>query len=106
MTIPEILRLAPNLEVAQLNATSYAITARGFNVGNNAAMSTSSWCSSTAAPSTRRFSPASTGTLLAFSRRQPLEPKPLDVNRLIGGMSDLVHRAIGEGIEVQTVFGA
>jgi iron complex outermembrane receptor protein len=38
-TIPEMLRLAPNLEVAQLNATSYAITARGFNVGNNAAMS-------------------------------------------------------------------
>ena len=39
VTIPEILRLAPNLEVAQLNATTYAITARGFNVGNNAAMS-------------------------------------------------------------------
>jgi iron complex outermembrane recepter protein len=39
MTIPEMLRLAPNLEVAQLNATTYAITARGFNVGDNAAMS-------------------------------------------------------------------
>jgi iron complex outermembrane receptor protein len=39
MTIPEILRLAPNLEVAQLNATSYAITARGFNVGDNASLS-------------------------------------------------------------------
>ena len=38
-TIPEILRLAPNLEVAQLNATTYAISARGFNVGNNASMS-------------------------------------------------------------------
>jgi iron complex outermembrane receptor protein len=38
-TLPEMLRLAPNLEVAQLNSTSYAITARGFNVGNNAAMS-------------------------------------------------------------------
>ena len=38
-TIPEMLRLAPNLEVAQLNATSYAISARGFNVGNNASMS-------------------------------------------------------------------
>ena len=36
---PEILRLAPNLEVAQLNATSYAISARGFNVGNNASLS-------------------------------------------------------------------
>jgi iron complex outermembrane recepter protein len=38
-TLPEILRLAPNLEVAQINATSYAITARGFNVGNNASLS-------------------------------------------------------------------
>ncbi len=38
-TIPEILRLAPNLEVAQLNATSYAISARGFNVGDNASLS-------------------------------------------------------------------
>jgi iron complex outermembrane recepter protein len=30
-TIPEMLRLAPNLEVAQINATAYAISARGFN---------------------------------------------------------------------------
>ena len=30
-TLPEILRLAPNLQVAQVSATSYAITARGFN---------------------------------------------------------------------------
>ena len=38
-TIPEMLRLAPNLEVAQVNANTYAISARGFNVGNNASMS-------------------------------------------------------------------
>jgi iron complex outermembrane receptor protein len=38
-TLPEMLRLAPNLEVAQLNANTYAISARGFNVGNNASMS-------------------------------------------------------------------
>lgn len=30
-SIPEVLRLAPNLEVAQLNAYQYTITARGFN---------------------------------------------------------------------------
>jgi len=30
-TVPEALRLAPNLQVARINATSYAITARGFN---------------------------------------------------------------------------
>jgi iron complex outermembrane receptor protein len=34
-TLPEILRLAPNLQVAQISADSYAITARGFN-GNAA----------------------------------------------------------------------
>jgi iron complex outermembrane receptor protein len=39
MTIPEILRLAPNLEVARLNATGFAISARGFNVGDNASLS-------------------------------------------------------------------
>ena len=38
-TLPEMLRLAPNLEVAQINATTYAISARGFNVGDNASMS-------------------------------------------------------------------
>jgi len=47
-----------------------------------------------------------TAQLLAFSRRQPLEPKPVEVNRLIGGMSDLLHRTLGEGIDVQTVLGA
>jgi iron complex outermembrane receptor protein len=34
-TLPDILRLAPNLQVAMINASSYAITARGFN-GNAA----------------------------------------------------------------------
>src|SRR5580704_16040276 len=38
-TIPEMLRLAPNLNVAQLNPTTYAITARGFNAGDNASLS-------------------------------------------------------------------
>jgi iron complex outermembrane receptor protein len=38
-TIPEMLRLAPNLEVAQLTPTSYAVSARGFNVGDNASLS-------------------------------------------------------------------
>ena len=38
-TLPEMLRLAPNLEVAQINGTTYAISARGFNVSNNASMS-------------------------------------------------------------------
>jgi iron complex outermembrane receptor protein len=38
-TIPEILRLAPNLEVVQIDGRDYAISARGFNVGDNASLS-------------------------------------------------------------------
>ena len=38
-TLPEMLRMASNLEVAQIDATSYAISARGFNVGLNASLS-------------------------------------------------------------------
>jgi PAS domain S-box-containing protein len=44
-----------------------------------------------------------TERLLAFSRRQPLSPKPLNPNRLIAGMSELLHRSLGETIEVETV---
>jgi signal transduction histidine kinase len=47
-----------------------------------------------------------TSQLLAFSRRQPLAPKAVDINRLIRGMSDLLHRTLGETIEVETIFGA
>ena len=45
-----------------------------------------------------------TQQLLAFSRRQPLNPKPADINRLVAGMSDLVRRSIGENIAVETVL--
>lgn len=45
-----------------------------------------------------------TQRLLAFSRRQPLTPKPLDINRLVPGMSDLLHRTLGETIEVEAVL--
>ncbi|HEY7639810.1 MAG TPA: response regulator [Steroidobacteraceae bacterium] len=45
-----------------------------------------------------------TQQLLAFSRRQPLTPKPTDINRLVAGMSDLVRRTIGENIAVETVL--
>jgi PAS domain S-box-containing protein len=45
-----------------------------------------------------------TQQLLAFSRRQPLNPKPTDINRLVTGMSDLIRRTIGENIAVETVL--
>jgi signal transduction histidine kinase len=47
-----------------------------------------------------------TQRLLAFSRRQPLDPKPIDVNSLVGGMSDLLHHSLGETISVETVRAA
>lgn len=47
-----------------------------------------------------------TQRLLAFSRRQPLAPKVLDPNKLIAGLSDLLHRTLGETYEVETVTGS
>ncbi len=43
--------------------------------------------------------------LLAFGRRQALEPKVVNVTRFVQGMDDMLRRAIGEGVEVETVFG-
>ena len=37
-----------------------------------------------------------TKRLLAFSRSQPLDPRPIDANRLVAGMSDLLGRTLGE----------
>jgi PAS domain S-box-containing protein len=42
-----------------------------------------------------------TGRLLAFSRRQPLDPRSLDLNTLVRDMTDLLHRTIGEHIELE-----
>jgi signal transduction histidine kinase/DNA-binding response OmpR family regulator len=47
---------------------------------------------------------ALTGRLLAFSRRQPLEPRPLDLNQLVRDMTELLHRTIGEQIELEGVL--
>jgi two-component system, NtrC family, sensor kinase len=46
-----------------------------------------------------------TKRLLAFSRNQPLDPSPLDANRLVAGMSDLLGRTLGETILIETVRG-
>ena len=45
---------------------------------------------------------ALTGQLLAFARRQPLQPEVIDVNDLISGMIDLLDRTLGERIAVHT----
>jgi signal transduction histidine kinase/ActR/RegA family two-component response regulator len=45
-----------------------------------------------------------THRLLAFGRRQALQPTALDVNRLVAGMSELLRRTVGETINVETVL--
>ena len=44
-----------------------------------------------------------THRLLAFSRRQNLDPKPTDVNRLVAGMHDMIQRTAGPAIPVEVV---
>jgi signal transduction histidine kinase len=49
---------------------------------------------------------AVTQRFLAFSRSQPLEPRAVNVNALITGMSDLFHRTWGETIAIDTKLAA
>ena len=42
-----------------------------------------------------------THRLLAFSRRQTLDPKPTDINELVGGMDELIRRTVGPAINVE-----
>jgi PAS domain S-box-containing protein len=46
---------------------------------------------------------ALTHRLLAFSRRQTLNPKTTDINRLIAGMEDLIRRSVGPAVDVTIV---
>jgi PAS domain S-box-containing protein len=46
-----------------------------------------------------------THRLLAFARRQTLDPKPTDANKLIVSMSDLIERTIGPAVKLETVSG-
>lgn len=42
--------------------------------------------------------------LLAFGRRQALDPKVINIGRFVKGMDDLLRRSIGEAIEIETVI--
>ena len=46
-----------------------------------------------------------TRQMLAFARRQPLEPKVVNLGRLVGDMAEMMRRTIGEAVEVETVIG-
>jgi len=47
-----------------------------------------------------------TQRLLAFSRRQTLDPKPTDVNRLVMGMEDLLRRTVGALTDIEIIGAA
>ena len=49
---------------------------------------------------------ALTHRLLAFSRRQPLDPKPVDVNVLVADMEDMLRRALGEHVHLDINTGS
>ena len=44
-----------------------------------------------------------TSQLLSFGRRQPLEPKVVNIGRLLSGMDEMLRRSLGEAIEIETV---
>jgi signal transduction histidine kinase len=47
-----------------------------------------------------------THRLLAFARRQTLDPKPTDINRLVAGMEELIRRTMGELYQIEVVRAA
>ncbi|MFY9952428.1 PAS domain S-box protein [Bradyrhizobium sp.] len=49
---------------------------------------------------------ALTSRLLAFSRRQALDPHPINLNNFLNGLQEFLQRTLGERIEVQTVGSA
>nr|WP_183611894.1 PAS domain-containing protein [Novosphingobium hassiacum] len=57
---------------------------------------------SMAQQATKRAS-ALTHRLLAFSRRQTLDPRPTDVNRLIASLDDLLRRSVGPTVDIEIV---
>ncbi len=48
---------------------------------------------------------ALTKRLLAFSRLQPLEPRPTDVNKCVSDISEVLRRTLGEDVAIETVLG-
>ncbi|WP_244876899.1 ATP-binding protein [Acidocella facilis] len=59
-----------------------------------------------AAQGAARRAAALTHRLLAFSRRQTLDPKPTDMNRLVRGMEELIRRTMGPEVEIEVVGAA
>jgi PAS domain S-box-containing protein len=59
-----------------------------------------------AAQAAAKRAAALTQRLLAFSRRQTLDPRPVNANRLIGDMEELIRRTVGPAVSVEVVGAA
>ncbi|MFC7556144.1 ATP-binding protein [Pseudoroseomonas wenyumeiae] len=57
-----------------------------------------------AAQSSAQRAATLTHRLLAFSRRQTLDPKPTGITRLVSSMEDLIRRSVGPAIQVETAI--
>jgi PAS domain S-box-containing protein len=57
----------------------------------------------TSAQSASKRAASLTHRLLAFARRQNLDPKPTNVNRLVGDMEELIRRTVGPAVRVEVV---
>jgi CheY-like chemotaxis protein len=78
---------------------------RLFEKGPGADPSKLQRCVSNAMHGARRAATL-TQQLLAFSRRQALNPRPLDVNKLVKTLSDFLSRSLGEMISLEVVGAA
>lgn len=47
---------------------------------------------------------ALTHRLLAFARQQPLSPEPIDANKFVSNISDILGRTLGETVKLETVL--
>ncbi len=56
-----------------------------------------------AAQGAARRAAALTQRLLAFSRRQTLAPRPVDINKLVADLEELVRRTVGPSVEIEVV---
>ncbi|MEN3366302.1 MAG: hypothetical protein V7606_3576 [Burkholderiales bacterium] len=82
--------IVANLEMMQIRINQGRTADLGRYIGS--AMSSSDRAS------------ALTHRLLAFSRRQALDPKPTEINRLVLSMEELIRRSVGPGVQVNTAL--
>ena len=83
-----------NLEAIKRNTSDLAITHPNLERNLNNAMRGAQRAASL------------TSRLLAFSRRQPLDPKPLDVNKFLTGSAEFLQRSLGELVDIEVVGAA